>query len=161
MPYLNRDDKRAELTRAVERIDPAHKGRDSRHLIDLDREFPGVDLFGPQCISAHCGQGWASLVRTAVSVIAALGGKVTQIKQKFGQLRIYWDPPDALRHARLAWIDQGKIGPDPFEDPMCRAAWEAVHYAEEASLGTCEHCGITIVPPRGPSFQTLCDRCSK
>jgi hypothetical protein len=143
MPYLNRDDKRAELLRWCETHGKGRKGCDIRHLLDLDREFPGVDMFGPQCIGVHCGQGWSRILRDAVAAIASAGGKIRQIKQKFGQLVIYWDPPDGIETDHELYL----------------AAIDAVAKAAVLSLSTCEHCGETLRHSRTSSYQTLCAEC--
>jgi hypothetical protein len=144
MPYLSREDRRQELVRFAEHSKD-RKGCDVSHLLDLDLEFPNVDMFGPQSIGAWCGQGWATLVRAAVAAISVADGRIGQIKQKFGGLRVYWDPPEGLRRS----------------DPLYEAVVRAVQEAEAASFGTCEHCGSSIAPPRSESYQTLCDGCMR
>jgi len=36
------------------------------------------------------GPGWRPIVREAIKKIEALGGRITQVKEKFGGLRIYY-----------------------------------------------------------------------
>lgn len=76
------------------------------------------------------GDGWRDLVETAVgriatAVAAAPSGSVgiTQIKEKFGALRLYWQGRAGLTDAAHAAID------------------EAISLAEARSACTCETCG--------------------
>jgi hypothetical protein len=77
--------------------------------------------------SPDCGQGWRDLLeRACVRIRAAVqadGGsfKATQIKEKFGSLRFYWD--GALSPEAVALVE------------------EAVDLAEARSACTCEICG--------------------
>ena len=77
-----------------------------------------------------CGDGWRDLVETAVgriatAVAAAPSGSfgITQIKEKFGALRLYG-------HGR-----------NNLPETTCAAVEEAVHLAEARSACTCEQCG--------------------
>jgi hypothetical protein len=78
----------------------------------------------------NTGDGWRDLVETAIGRIAAavaaapsgsLG--ITQIKEKFGALRLYW-------HGR-----------NNLPETTCAAVAEAVHLAEARSACTCETYG--------------------
>jgi hypothetical protein len=91
------------------------------------------------------GDGWRDLVERAVARIAAAAGasastiKISQIKEKFGTLRLYWsgEVPDAVRDA---------IG-------------EAIDLAEARSAVTCEACGAPGVPWVGDGWHhTACER---
>lgn len=155
----SREERRASLMRYSESRsdDPS---RSMKHMLDLDDEFPEVDMFGPQSISAEVGPGWAHILRPALEALRKLGGKVGQIKQKFGGLRFYWDPPEELYLAYREWYDSGKNGKSPYasSDPY-RECSEAIKLAEDLSWRTCEQCGADLGEPRGASHKTLCDGC--
>ncbi len=84
----------------------------------------------------ECGEGWSSLIDPIIERIEETGGRVSQIKEKYGRLRIYWDP------------GEGEI-----DDSIERAVDEA----EEKSATLCELCGA---PARLMYarywYQTLC-----
>lgn len=161
MLYLNRDDKRQQLREWHERSGKGLPCGQVEHMFDLDREFPAVDMFGPRCISAHVGLGWSNILRHALAAISDAGGRITQVKQKFGELRVYWEPPEERRRAFLEWIDGGRVGQDPYLDPHHVAANDAVAHATALSRTTCENCGLSIDPLWRQRYQTLCDGCSK
>jgi hypothetical protein len=76
------------------------------------------------------GDGWRDLVETAIgriatAVAAAPSGSVgiSQIKEKFGALRLYWHGRNNLPEA------------------TCAAVEEAIYLAEARSACTCETCG--------------------
>ena len=157
-----REEKRASLIEWEAKYGHDRKGSSMQHLLDLDDEFPSVEMFGPQCISAQVGPGWSGLLREALVVLASLGGKLGQVKQKFGGLRIYWDPPEALRQQYLEWCVAGSIGSSPYDlSAEYQLVRSTVDRASELSLSTCEHCSAPIDPPRLMSYQTLCDGCAK
>lgn len=92
------------------------------------------DLFAPPCdtsLAAHgapeCGPGWQDLLdRLCARIRAAVqadGGpfKFSQIKEKYGTLRVYWD---------------GALSPEA--DALVE---EAIALAEARSAVTCEVCG--------------------
>ncbi len=119
------------------------------HMDDLDREFPEVKMFGPQCIEASVGPGWVPLVRQALQAISRAGGLVGQIKQKFGGLRVYWGPSlDDM--GMVIDIDRNVIADTD----------AAITAVEEASFSTCEECGRPAVFSRR-LYATLCGECSK
>ena len=146
--HLNRQDKIDSLRKWAASIGPDRLASDVEHLVSLDSEFPDVDIFGPRCVSAQCGQGWNAILRSALKAISLARGKVTQIKQKFGGLKVHWDPyeppSDDIDLIRLTAEAHG-----------------AVASAELLSFATCEHCSSPIDPPRPMSHQTLCDSCTK
>jgi hypothetical protein len=99
--------------------------------VDLIEACPG--LFqppaggpGPSCYP-ECGEGWRDLLERACGRIQAAlhaGGRrfsVTQIKEKFGTLRFYWQGD--LSHDAEAKVE------------------EAIDLAEARSACTCEVCG--------------------
>jgi hypothetical protein len=92
------------------------------------------DLFHPPAddpraaqASPECGEGWRDLLERAFARIRAAvradGGsfKVTQIKEKYGTLRLYWE---------------GSLSSEA--DAMVE---EAIDLAEARSASTCEICG--------------------
>lgn len=70
-------------------------------------------------IYRECGYGWSSLIDPIIDRIEEMGGTVTQVKEKYGRLRIYWDP-----------------GEKEIDDSIERAVDEA----EEKSATLCELC---------------------
>jgi hypothetical protein len=96
------------------------------------------------------GDGWRELVETAVGRIAdAIAAapdslRVTQIKEKFASIRIYWWP-----------------GPG-FTDAMRDRVEEAVDLAEARSACTCEQCGAEgRLFKHGGWYLTACDEHAK
>jgi hypothetical protein len=95
-----------------------------------------------------CGDGWRDLVETAVgriatAVAAAPSGSVyiTQVKEKFGALRLYWHGRNNLPEA------------------ICAAIEEAIYLAEARSACTCETCGAEgRLHDKGGYMFTACDR---
>lgn len=69
------------------------------------------------------GRGWSPLVIRAYELIAASGGHVSQVKEKFGSLRVYpwWDGETNREELR----------------PVLAALAEI----EDESMRTCERCG--------------------
>lgn len=150
-----REERRKSLREYGEKFD-----RPVQHMLDLDDEFPSVDMFGPQSISAEVGPGWVELLRPALRALSLLGGKVGQIKQKFGGLRFYWDPPEEMRAKWQAWHDGGRQGQSPYElSPLYTQTSLAVHLAEELSWSTCELCGVDIGRRSGPTWRVRCKNC--
>ncbi|WP_051448296.1 hypothetical protein [Bradyrhizobium sp. WSM1417] len=93
-----------------------------RDLFQPPADFPGAAQGSPEC-----GAGWCDLldrmcvrIRTAVQ---AAGGTLTlsQIKEKYGTLRVYWD---------------GKLSPE-----AAARVEDAISLAEARSAVTCEVCG--------------------
>lgn len=64
------------------------------------------------------GPGWQPIVKQAIDDIAGLGGQITQIKEKFGGLRIYYYSED----------NHDMIG-------------EVIQNAENECAKLCEYCG--------------------
>lgn len=112
-------------------------------LATLKSEYP--QLFGPWTIHSGCGPGWVALVRPCLDVLAKHGCKVTQIKQKFCGLRVYWDPPEESMYLDKAANDEIDA---------------VIERAEGLSFRTCEECGAESDKPGGPkSGRRLCAEC--
>ncbi len=88
------------------------------------------------------GDGWKSFVDPLIVEVERLGGRIAQIKEKFGELRFYFDLPQAktleeeLAHKRLDYL---------------------VSDAENRSAETCEFCGKPGELRSGNWLQTLCE----
>lgn len=67
----------------------------------------------------ECGPGWSGLVAPIVAHANEIGVTITQVKEKFGCLRVYFDP--------------GQSDTDKLED--------MIDAAELASATICEMCG--------------------
>ncbi len=146
-----------------------------QHMFDLDEEYPEVDIFGPQCISAEVGPGWNKLLRPIMDVLRENGCKAGQIKQKFGGLRFYWDYPDRIEAAMAEWragnhkgrVENGDLVfdvPLPYKeerDAIAALVRPIVELAEKLSYRTCEECGNDTGREGGPSFRTECDDCKQ
>jgi hypothetical protein len=116
---------------------------DWRH--DLMRQYPRL-FEGYGCPTV--GDGWQDLLERALARIAAAvahdGAKasvrISQIKEKFGTLRLYFDSRSLSKKA-LASVD------------------EAVELAEARSACTCEECGAEgRLYDRGGWYLTRCPR---
>ena len=85
----------------------------------------------------ECGPGWNSLIDSLISKCDAVGARVMQIKEKFGCLRFYYEPPAS------GWDDELE---------------EMVDRAEDASRSVCEMCGSPGVLRRNGSYwvKTVC-----
>lgn len=125
-------------------------------MLDLDDKYPEVEMFGPQCISASVGAGWAVLLEDCLKVLSEHGCKAGQIKQKFCGMRIYWDFPDHIEDALNVWRAGHAPGPVPPPAPFAeereriRAAVKPVlDRAEELSFRTCEDCGADLGEGKG------------
>lgn len=139
---------------------PNDPGRQMQHMLDLDDEFPEVDMFGPQSISAEVGPGWAGLLRPVLSILREHRCKVGQIKQKFGGLRVYWDFPDEIEGALQVWRENPNNSTEaPFKKEYTRLIKiisPVVSEAEKLSFKTCEICGDEARLNKGPAYRTLC-----
>jgi hypothetical protein len=85
----------------------------------------------------ECGPGWNALIDKLIAKCDAVGARVMQIKEKFGALRFYYDPPES------GWDD---------------ALEEIVDRAEDESRGICEICGAPGILMRNPRYwvKTVC-----
>ena len=89
----------------------------------------------PECWSEY-GPGWHALIRGTLERMLAAGwdGRLGQIKEKFGGLRIY--------------IDTGND-----------AVWKIIDEAEALSFKTCEFCGRPGRRRSGGWIKVRCDEC--
>jgi hypothetical protein len=91
-----------------------------------------------QVIYMECDGGWKSLVDPIVARIQETGGRVDQIKEKYGTLRIYYTP-----------------GEEEWDDTIDNMISEA----ERKSASTCEICGQpgSLLYKHG-WYKTLCKK---
>jgi len=91
--------------------------------------------------SVCVGEGWKSIVDEAVQQLTGAGATITQVKEKFGGLRIYYNAPSDEIYEYCA--------------PIVR---RAALYADI----TCEDCGV---PGKNVNvdgwYRTLCPECFK
>lgn len=81
------------------------------------------------------GPGWNSLLAPIAQLANELDATITQAKEKYGELRIYFDP--------------GQADTDALEEMIDRA--------EEESRRTCEMCGkLGHLMVKGIWYKTLC-----
>lgn len=97
-------------------------------------------MVDPAWYGIDCGAGWYDLLADLDRTLAALHPTytITQVKQKYGQLRYYLDPV-----------------PEHIRDVMR----EAIHAAEAQSLTVCEDCGASGELRHNPWIATLCITC--
>jgi hypothetical protein len=157
------------VTRSREILEKYGKGR-YQHMFDLDALYPEVRMFGEQCISAEVRPGWRDLLIPVLEVLKANACTVSQIKQKFGGLVVYWNYPDHIESAREEWREQtrGMRYDDPNRpripledesDAIDVKVGPVVARAETLSFRTCEECGADIGREGGPCHLTRCDNC--
>jgi hypothetical protein len=70
-------------------------------------------------------RGWRKLYEPICRFIVANGGTIVQVKEKFGQLRLYWDPPEDM------------------DGDMLTVIHHAVDSASADSRSICIECGKT------------------
>ena len=81
-----------------------------------------VTLKSPyELFAVECGEGWSTLYTPILNLCAKLDIEITQVKEKFGVLRVYIGPVDA---------------------DIADAIYGAISHAEEASSHVCEQCGV-------------------
>lgn len=119
------------------------KLRKEREFISkLYADFPNA-MSDVYC-GADYGKGWAEPIHEAVAVIDAAGGKVAQIKNKFDDLRLYYDLNDESR-----WAVWKRI-----------ACEMADRRAEMQCSKLCERCGGERVPTKSETrHQRVCTEC--
>jgi hypothetical protein len=85
------------------------------------------------------GDGWENILAPVIAEADRLGATLTQVKEKYGTLRVYFDP--------------GPTDTDTLED--------LIDTAEEESGRTCELCGKPgVLMTSGYWLKTLCpDHC--
>jgi hypothetical protein len=95
------------------------------------------DLWGRQC-----GKGWDSLVQPLEGEVSRLGGRVRQVKQKFGRLCFFYSLPRST------------------SEPDRQAFARTVRQVEEMSVRTCETCGSPgELSNNGGIYLTRCAAC--
>jgi hypothetical protein len=116
---------------------------------ELHEKYPNlfkIDLRRPkafQRVPCQCGSGWYGIIASACAEInnylekhpAKPEFKWTQIKEKFGGLRLYYDGPDA---------------------EFIRGV---IRMAEATAYKTCEVCGNQGTVRKGHWIRTLCEQC--
>jgi hypothetical protein len=118
-----------------------------------DRSREAAALWPTVYTSYQHGPGWARITRPVVLAIEDLGGTVLQVKEKFGNLRLYYRDVPLIYHEAIKLMVEG---------------------AEQRCSHTCEQCGEDGYHPdhgdpdsmgyrarlRGGGYwQTLCDPC--
>lgn len=88
------------------------------------------------CFDFTPPKGWRGIVEALCDKLALTGCTVSQVKEKFGGLRVYLDN-----------------GTD--------AALAAVRDAEAQAARTCERCGADGAKRSGSWLRTLCEGCAK
>jgi len=115
--------------------------------------YEGANHHPYEAWGCECGRGWLNLIRGMCQDLTELyqskGKEVnlvpSQIKEKFGTLRLYIDFP----------FDE-----EP-DDELRSAVRQILSKWEEASVTVCENCGNEGSLRRGSWLQTLCDKCYK
>jgi hypothetical protein len=156
------------MSRSRETLEKYGRGR-YQHMFDLDALYPEVEMFGEHVISAEVRVGWRELLLPCLEALKANGCKVSQIKQKFGGLRFYWNYPEHIERARDEWRDVVRglppgvpRPPFPLEDESDTidvVVGPVIARAESLSFRTCEDCGADIGREGGPCHNTQCDAC--
>src|SRR3954471_7543941 len=130
--------------------------RDDKYLLELADRFPNLYYYRngngiPMgFIWGEIDNGWFGIIErlsekletliTALPKEEQTGVKVTQVKQKFGGLRFYYQIEDMPTFGIIE---------DPFN--------QAIRDAEEEASNTCEICGLTPAQTFGYSYiRTLC-----
>lgn len=81
------------------------------------------------------GEGWEALLAPVIVEADRVGATLTQVKEKYGKLRVYFDP--------------GAADTDALED--------LIDHAEAASATVCELCGKPgVLMVKGSWLKTLC-----
>lgn len=100
-------------------------------------ETERMESFGIQC-----GDGWYDILDRALADMSEYDVLLTQVKEKWGQLRIYYV---------LITGQEGDL--QDVDDIVDRAEWE--------SQFTCEECGAPGTLKNEGWMVTLCDSCNK
>lgn len=90
----------------------------------------------------HVGAGWHPLLMRLHDQLTTVAPQylVGQVKEKYGELRVYLDHTS--------------------DDPAAQEqAWQLVEDAEGASRSICEFCGAPGSARNGGWVKTMCDRC--
>lgn len=102
-----------------------------------------LEQFGYRGVYFECNSGWDRIVKPLVDFVLDNGGKVDQVKEKFGGLRFYYTPPEGEWES-TKWRDFSK----------------EVSKAEDESYQTCEFTGTPgrlRTKVKGGWLKTLCD----
>ena len=101
------------------------------------------DLLGDKdIIELDWGTGWKDILDILFAKLSGRGIKITQVKEKFGGLRVYYDPWGVKTEEDADLVDT------------------FIQQAEEESLRTCQFCGSkNNVSTKGSWLLTLCDSC--
>ena len=95
------------------------------------------ELWGRQC-----GSGWDALVQPLEDEVSRLGGRIRQVKQKFGQLCFFYSLPSSVSESER------------------RAFALRVKEAEQKSARVCETCGNAgHLSKDGGLHLTRCESC--
>jgi len=121
---------------------------DGKGRVELIERFPGFfrateEGFGLSDLGIWTGPGWDGVIGQCLTTLAGLGlpddFRLVQIKEKFGELRIYHN---------------GRTGEHD------HAVEDAIAQATEASVHTCERCGMAgIRMAEHGWWRTLCASC--
>ena len=97
------------------------------------------ELWGRQCRS-----GWDALVQPLEEEVSQLGGRIRQVKQKFGRLCFFYSLPRST------------------SEPQRLTFAQTVRHAEEMSVRICETCGNAgTLFNDGGIYLTRCETCFK
>jgi len=89
----------------------------------------------------ECGHGWHKIISPVIDLIDKTKGRVDQVKEKYGALRIYWSPPL-----------------EGCSDEDYDRVEQAIDNATDESRRTCEMCGAPgALFVKSRWYQTLCD----
>lgn len=119
--------------------------------------YPGIcygpnDGYSREEALASVGAGWADLVGRAWDTATAAGGRVSQVKEKWGALRVYHNLAGPFRidvHPPSPSAGAYQIGP-------ATALSRVLDEIEAASSRTCERCGAAGDVTATHWVKTLC-----
>lgn len=96
------------------------------------------------------GRGWASLIEEVFEEAKKYPHiKITQVKEKWGLLRIYVDQSVELTDSLFE------------NDKSVKEFWRFLSEMEHKSGKVCEDCGEPGFQRKGGWIRTLCDKCDK
>lgn len=101
-------------------------------------------------------KGWSTIVEKCIKLVALYEHstiRITQIKEKFGSLRFYYDIVDPIKEKEV----------------LEHNLRDRIFSLEEICSHTCQECGTTLEVSTGPIdpekrygwIHTLCNRCRK
>jgi hypothetical protein len=108
----------------------------------VDSWYPGI-CYGPEDgyaraeALASVGHGWSTLVARAYDAITAAGGRVSQVKEKFGGLRTYSNIDGPFRIDFLP----PAAGASSYQIGAATDLSTFLNEIEAESRRTCERCG--------------------